>query len=201
VYLRFGKPVVLRQTAEGVLRVCGNTEQLIKYDELVGMRTRWTDVWRNGVYAMTQVRFAFSSEHPAAPVITYDSSADYGTTKFEQLQSFRDHIAAIVADRMAGDLQRYGRVEWTPKLAIRPDGLEITKKPSAAPEVVGFDRISQWKVDQGLFKLGIDESRRPVLTESTSEWNFYPGLVLFSRLCDAPSSETPLYDDMHVSVG
>ena len=63
----------------------------------------------------------------------------------------------------------------------------------------GVPRVlaSQWKVDEGLFKLGVDGSRRPVLVEDTSQWNFYPGLVLFSQLCqpaceDAPSDEEPV---------
>ena len=94
----------------------------------------------------------------ATPTITYDATADFETLKYEQLEEFQDEVAAIVAERMHEVMQREGRVEWTAKLAIRPDGLEITKKPGAAPELIGFDRISQWKIDQGLFKLGIDDS-------------------------------------------
>ena len=100
--------------------------------------TKWTDVLRNGVYSYTQVRFGFSSHDPTVPVITYDATADFETLKYEQLEDFQDEVAAIVAGRMFDVMQREGRVEWTAKLAIRPDGLEITKKPGSR---TGVDRL------------------------------------------------------------
>ena len=79
--------------------------------------------------------------------------------------------------------------------------MEITKKPGSAPELIGFERVSQWKIDQGLFKLGIDDSRRPMLTEDISEWNFYPGLGLFTRLCDSRGSQSAINAESYVNVG
>jgi hypothetical protein len=190
VYFRFGKPVVLRQTAEGIQRVCGEREQTIAYDDLAGFRARWTDVIRNGVYQTTMVRFALRSRDAGERVINYDSSAMYDTVKYEQLQEFQNEVSAAVATQMADELERTGRVDWTAKLAIRRDGLEIVRKAGAAPEVVAFDRVSDWKVDQGLFKLGIDGSHRPVLLEQTTEWNFYPGLLLWSHCSHQQSGES-----------
>jgi hypothetical protein len=201
VYLRFGKPVLLRQTAEGVQRVCGDHTQTITYDRLTGFRAKWTDVMRNGVYQYTHVRFGFSSIDPSETAITHDASASYQTLKFEELQAFQDETAAVVAQHMADELEQNGRVAWTPKLAIRRDGLELIKKAGAPPEVVGFDRVSQWKVDEGVFKLGVDDSRRPVLVEQASEWNFYPGLLLFTQLCDATGSRSILGEEAHVTIG
>jgi hypothetical protein len=201
VYFVFGQPVVLRQTTEGIQLVTGSKQQSIPYGDLAAFRAKWTDVLRNGVYSYTQVRFGFSSDNPTTRTITYDSTADFETFKYEQLQEFQDEVAAIVAGRMYEIMHREGRVEWTAKLAIRPDGLEITKKRGAAPEFVGFDRISQWKIDQGLFKLGVDDSTRPVLTEDVSEWNFYPGLGLFMRLCDTPGNQSAINAESYVNVG
>ncbi|HEX2474295.1 MAG TPA: hypothetical protein VHK01_06100 [Lacipirellulaceae bacterium] len=200
VYFAFGQPVLLRQTATGIERVAGTKQQRISFGDLYAFRAKWTDVLRNGVYSYTQVRLGFSSQDPAAPVITYDATADFETLKYEQLQEFQDVMAGIVAERMLEAMQRDGRVEWTSKLALRSDGLEITKKPGAAPELVGFDRVSQWKIDQGLFKLGVDDSKRPVLTENVSEWNFYPGLSLFLRLCDSPGSQSAINAESYVNV-
>jgi hypothetical protein len=201
VYFAFGQPVLLRQTATGIERVAGTKQQSISFADLSAFRAKWTDVLRNGVYSHTQVRLGFSSQDPAAPVITYDATADFETPKYEQLQQFQDVMAGVVAVRMLEAIERDGRVEWTAKLALRPDGLEITKKSGAAPELVGFDRISQWKIDQGLFKLGVDDSKRPVLTEDVSEWNFYPGLALFLRMCDSPGSQSAINDESYVNVG
>ena len=201
VYFTIGQPVLLRQTADGIQRLAGSKQQSIPYCDLAAFRTKWTDVLRNGVYSYTQVRFGFSSHDPTVPVITYDATADFQTLKYEQLEDFQDEVAAIVAGRMFDVMQRVGRVEWTKRLAIRPDGLEITKKPGSAPESIGFDRVSQWKIDQGLFKLGIDDSSRPVLTEDISEWNFYPGLGLFTRLCDSPGSQSAINAESYVNVG
>jgi hypothetical protein len=201
VYFVFGQPVLLRQTTEGIQILAGTKQQSIPYCELAAFRAKWTDVLRNGVYSYTQVRFGFSADDPDSRTITYDATADFETLKYEQLQEFQDEVAAVVAERMLEVMQREGRVEWTAKLAIRPDGLEITKKASAAPELVGFERISQWKIDQGLFKLGVDDSTRPVLTEDVSEWNFYPGLGLFLRLCDTPGRQSAINAESYVNVG
>ena len=201
VYFTMGQPLLLRQTAEGIQLLAGAKQQSIPYCNLAAFRAKWTDVIRNGVYSYTQVQFGLSSHDPAMPTITYDATADFETPKYEQLQEFQDEVAAIVAERMFAAVEREGRVAWTEKLAIRTDGLEITKKPGAAPEVVSFDRISQWKIDQGLFKLGIDDSPRPVLTENVSEWNFYPGLSLFTHLCDSPGRQTAINAESYVNVG
>jgi hypothetical protein len=201
VYLKFGKPVVLRQTASGIERLCGDSVETIRYDELFGLRAKWTDVLRNGVYNHTQVKLAFSSEDPGVPVLTYHSTVDYDTLKYNELQEFQCEVAEIVARRMADVMQREGSIKWTAKLSIRPDGLELTKKPGAAPELVDFDRISQWKLDEGLFKLGVDGSRRPVLVEATDQWNFYPGLLLFSQLSPSPSDDASIDEDEPVLIG
>jgi hypothetical protein len=187
VYLKFGAPVVLRQTASGVERICGANVQRIPYDELFGFRSKWTDVLRNGIYHHTQVRLEFSSERPDLPVLKYDSTVDYDTLKYNELREFQDEVAEIVARRMADVLYNEGSVAWTHKLNLRHDGLELMKKSGGAPELIGFDRISDWTVDEGLFKLGIDGNRRPLLVEDTSQWNFYPGLLLFRQLCASPS--------------
>jgi hypothetical protein len=201
VYFTMGQPVLLRQTAEGIQLLAGTKQQSIPYCDLAAFRSKWTDVLRNGVYSYTQVRFGFSSQDSATPTITYDATADFQTLKYEQLEEFQDEVAAVVAERMHEVMQREGRVEWAAKLAIRPDGLEITKKSGAAPELIGFERISQWKIDQGLFKLGIDGSTRPVLTEDVSEWNFYPGLGLFTSLCDSPGRQSAINAETYVNVG
>ena len=172
-----------------------------RYSELFGLRAKWTDVLRNGVYNHTLVRLAFSSEDPAVPVLNYDSTVDYDTLKYNELHEFQCEVAEIVAQRMADAMHSEGSVKWTEKLSLRPDGLELTKKPSAAPELIGFDRISQWKLDEGLFKLGVDGSRRPVLVEATDQWNFYPGLLLFSQLCPSPSDDASIDEDEPVLIG
>ncbi len=195
IYFKFGKSVVLRQTDRGIERTCGDDVQTIRYDELFGLRAKWTDVLRNGVYNHTQVRLAMSSQDQAVPVLTYDSTVDYDTLKYNQLHELQSEVAGIVAQRMADVLESDGSVQWTGKLSIRPDGLEMTKKAGAAPELISFDRISQWKLDEGLFKLGVDNSRRPVLVEATDQWNFYPGLLLFSQLCQSPSDDAPVDEE------
>jgi hypothetical protein len=201
IYFRYGQTVVLRVTPQGIERTCGEKRQLIAYEQLAGFRSKWTDVLRNGVYQYTQVALEFLSEDQAAPIMKSHASADYGTPKFEQLQEFQESIAAVVADRMADRLEEKGRVTWTSRLAILPQGIEFTKREGAPPELIDFERVSQWKTDQGLFKLGVDGGKKPHLVEKTSEWNFHPGLLLFSRLCDSPGSQSTIGDELHYAVG
>ena len=201
VFLKLAKTIVLRQTDRGIERACGDSVQTILYDDLFGFRAKWTDVLRNGVYNHTLVRLAFSSQDPATPVLAYESTVDYDTPKYHDMQAFQAEVAEIIARRMADVMRREGSVKWTEKLTIRPDGLEMTKKAGAAPELVGFDRISQWKLDEGLFKLGVDNGRRPVLVENTNQWNFYPGLLLFSQQCQSPSDDASISDEEPVLIG
>jgi hypothetical protein len=201
IYFRFGQTVVLRVTPQGIERTCGEKRQLIAYEQLAGFRSKWIDILRTGVYQHTQVALQFLSEDPAAPIMKCHSSAGYGTPKFEQLQEFQESIAAVVADRMADRLEETARVSWTSRLAILPQGIEFTKRECSPPERIDFERVSQWKTDQGLFKLGVDGGKKPHLVEKTSEWNFYPGLLLFSRLCDSPGSQSTIGDELHFAVG
>jgi hypothetical protein len=201
VYFHFGKPVLLRQTADAVQRVCGENEQTIAFDDLVAFRAKWTDVHRNGVYQTTMVRFALQSRDPNAPLLHYDSSAMFDTLKYQQLQEFQDDVATVVARHLATELEKSGRVEWTERLAINQQGLEIARKANMPPETVAFDRVSQWKVDEGVFKLGLDGNNRPALVEDISQWNFFPGLLLFCSLCDAAGSRSATHDEAHLTVG
>jgi len=201
IYVAFGKPVQLRQTEHGIERICGNKQQTIRYDELAGFRAKWTDILRNGVYSHTQVRLAFSPQDPEEPVLSYDFTADYDTLKYNQLQEFQREIAEIVAERMAKTLASQGNVKWTDKLTLHSNCLEMRKKPSAAPEVVGFDRITRWTIGEGLFKLGIDGTSRPTLLESTSQWNFYPGLLVFTQLCGAPNDDETADEEEPALIG
>jgi hypothetical protein len=189
IYLKFGQPIVLRQTEYGIERICGNDEQVIPYTELFGLRAKWTEVLRNGVYSHTRVRFGLCSQDPEAPELTYESTVEYGTPKYLQLQDFQREVAEIVARRMTVIMGGEGHVVWTDKLRLRPDGLEVTKATRGPTELIEFDRLSHWRFDQDLFKLDIDGGRRPALVEDVSQWNFYPGLLLFSQLCQSPSDD------------
>ena len=200
VYFHFGQTVVLQATSEGIERTCGEKRQLIAYEQLAGLRSKWTDILRNGVYQRTNVALEFVSEEREAPIMKFHASADYGTPKFEQLQEFQESIAAVVADRMADLLDEKGRVSWTSRLAILPTGIEFTKREGAPPEQIDFERVSQWKTDQGLFKLGLDGGKKPYLVEKTSEWNFLPGLLLFSRLFDSPGSQSTIGNELHLAI-
>lgn len=201
VFLKFGRPIVLRQTEFGIERVCGSEVRFVPYRELYGLRTKWTDVLRNGIYNHTQVRLAICSEDSDSPDLTYESTVDYDTVKYRELEEFQREVAEIVSRRMSVIMESEGHVVWTDRLCLRPDGLEVRKKAGGPAELVGFERVSQWNLDEGLFKLGIDGSRRPVLVEDTSQWNFYPGLLLFSQLCQSSSDDAGIGEQEPVLTG
>jgi hypothetical protein len=103
---------------------------------------------------------------------------------------------------MCEELASAGRTRWTARLTLLPDGIEFanSKKPGVEPRVIPYSQVGQWEVDQGLFKLALEGSSKPDIVEKTHGWNFYPGLVLFTRLVDAPGSHSALFAGFHFSA-
>ena len=184
VYFKFGKSSILRQLEDGLLLENGNDECWLPFSDLDGFATNWTDIHRNGVYSHTTVRFDFYSCGEELPAHKYSSSAGYGSAKYENLQTFQNDMARIIARQMLATLQAGGNVSWTPQITITHDALEIAGKSGSKPTVIQFSEITRWQVDQGLFKLAADGERKPSLVEKTSQYNFFPGLVLFDQITD-----------------
>lgn len=197
VYYFFGEAVLLRHLDNALVRVHGEKEQVIPLDRLASFSAKWTDVYVNGVYSGTTVRFDFTPDSLEHPTIAYESSVSHGKPKYDELQTFQGRVAAVVAQRMKEQLEREGRVPWTARLTILPGGIEFRKKASTEPIFYEFSQVTRCQVEQGMLKMAVDGAKRPTIVESTDQKNFFPGLALVQHLASGETAESPHDSEAH----
>jgi len=181
VYWRSSSPSILRLSENALSIVSRGRETLLPLSDLAQFSADWTDFHRRGVYQQTLVRFQFHNGDSAAPPLKHHSLAVRGRPKYGELQAFQTELAEIVANRLREELESSGRARWTARLAIVDGGIEFTKKPRSEPQLIELSRVTNWEVDRGVFKLALDGRRRPEIVEQANQWNFYPGLALFTE--------------------
>jgi hypothetical protein len=102
-----------------------------------------------------------------------------------ELDNLRDQIAAIIAARMLRQHQEGREVRWTANLCYLRDGLEY--RPAGwigrkDPEVVPYDQITGYNVEQGTFSLWAWGKDKPVVQENIGSPNFFPGFMMLVQL-------------------
>jgi len=190
VYWKFSPPSILRLSENALSIVSRGQEALLPLANLAGFSVDWTDYYRKGVYQHTTVRFQFQHDNPAAPCLKYRSLAVARRPKYAELQAFQAELAGVVAARLREEVQSSGRAPWTSRLALLASGIEFTKKPGREAQLIDFSQITNWQLDRGLFKLALDGRRRPDIVEHANQWNFYPGLALFTELLELSRSSS-----------
>jgi hypothetical protein len=192
VYWRSSSPSVLRLSENALSIVSRGREALVPLADLAQFSADWTDFRRRGVYQQTLVRFQFHNGDATAPTLKHHSLAVRGRPKYAELQGFQAQLAEIVARRLRDELESSGRARWTARLVIVDGGIEFTKKASGQPQLIEFSRVTNWQLDRGVFKLALDWRRRPEIVEQANQWNFYPGLALFTQLLESSRSKSVL---------
>ena len=170
--------------------------QDIPFDQLQAYSASWTDLYVNGVYNTSTVRLSFDVAG-SFRVHQYESAASYGTLKYEQLQALQVEVSEVIAAQMRETLLEEGSVAWTAQMTMTTEGIEYRKKGTAEAELISYPRLGKWEVDSGLFKLAFDDDRRPTVTETISQTNFFPGLQLFSQLHEEFSKREDLSSDRY----
>lgn len=177
----YGSKTTLKHMHDGIMFLDRGEERTIPFDKLQAFSASWTDIYTNCIYSTTTVRFNFDVAGSFKPY-SYDSSATKGTLKYEQLEELQKDMTAAVSQRMREALLADGCVPWTLQLTITTAGIDYSKKGRSEPQLIEFSRLGKWEIDQGVFKLALDDERRPSITENVSQTNFFPGLVLFAEL-------------------
>lgn len=181
VHRTYGNTTSLKHMHDSIVFVDRGEERTIRFDQLVGFSALWTDCYVNYVYSTTTVRFNIDVAG-SFRVLQYDSAAGKGTLKYEQLEELQKDMTAAVSQRMREALLADGCVPWTLQLTITTAGIDYRKRGTGEPQLIPFSRLGKWEVSEGIFKLALDDERRPSITENTSQTNFFPGLVLFAEL-------------------
>jgi hypothetical protein len=181
VHKTYGNKTTLKHLHDSIVIADRGKELTIPFDKLQAFSASWTDVYTNCIYSTTTVRFNFDVAG-SFRVLQYQSDARKGTLKYEQLEALQKDMTAAVSQHMRAALLADGCVPWTLQLTITTAGIDYSNKGMSEPQLIEFSRLGKWEIDRGVFKLALDDDRRPTITEHVSQSNFFPGLVLFAEL-------------------
>ena len=101
----------------------------------------------------------------------------------------RDHIARVIAARMARELAAGGPVRWTPALRFLPTALEHTPSGflgSRPPVQIPYSSIYSFNMEQGIFYIVAKDMAKAAVQVPCAAPNFYPGYLLLMSFCRKP---------------
>ncbi|WP_254512725.1 hypothetical protein [Anatilimnocola floriformis] len=99
-----------------------------------------------------------------------------GNWRRADIEALRDHIAAILAQKMLLKLQQTGTVDWTPLMRITRTGLECLDNREW--QMVPWTNLRLELEDDEWLKVRDSRVRSGVLQVSKESENFYPGLLV-----------------------
>ncbi len=156
----------------GVARRTRRRQAVMRYADMTEFTYQATRHFVNGSYTGTSLAMKFRSPRGE---INYSANAKVPD---EDLDELRDHIAKVIASRMVRQLAAGEAVPWTGDLVLLPQGLQfrpggfLGRKP---PEVLPYERIRGFDMQQGVFFVWSQESEKPVIRQPVSAPNFFPG--------------------------
>ncbi|MEM9353092.1 MAG: hypothetical protein AAGA92_08770 [Planctomycetota bacterium] len=180
VHYAFGGHATLEHFVDRLVLTEKGETRVIPLDQLKGFSTSWSDVYVNGSYTLSRVKFFFKVAG-SSRIHQYDSSGSRGTPKYDELRALESAVSEVVARRMREDLLAKGSAPWTAQLKITTAGIEYQEDGAAETERIPFHELGDWGVADGVFKLSPGDWRT-LVTEPISQTNFLPGLTLFAQL-------------------
>lgn len=186
------KRSVFRCHQRGVHKVSVFSDRQMRYTDVESFTYSATRHYHNGAYVGTYINMKFDPlPEIETKVLTYNTSIN---GEDEALEELRDFISRAIAARMADRLSAGQRVKWTDNLTFQPEGIEFRKggfvgrKP---PELLPLTEYHGYGLDQGTFSLFRKDQKKPVMTESASAKNFFPGFYLLQLLLHVPGTPSP----------
>jgi hypothetical protein len=168
----------------------------IRFDEVDIFTYGATRHYYNGAYTGTVYVFSFV---PRAD--TGKKAIQYTTTiqgQDAEMDHLRDHIAKVVAMRMAREMAEGQTVQWTPNLRFLPDSLEF-KPPGfigrKAPITVPYSSLQSSNINEGTFHIWVKEKDKSVIQVNMAEPNFFPGYFLFLDMFTPSESDASAAPD------
>ena len=181
--------VSVRCHANGVVSVGPFGENRLLFRDVKTVTGRLVKSYINGVYTSTSAILTLEPfPESGASSVCLDH---YGRQTDAELERLRDHVSAVIADRMARSLAEGRTVEWTAHLRIRPDGVEY--RPAGLLmrgewRFVPFKQLGGLRLQDGRLQLLLVGSDAPFVEQDASEPNFHPGFLLLGGLLTAGGS-------------
>ncbi len=132
-------------------------------------------------YAGTSVRMVLRPASPAKE-LTINALVQGAP---EELESMRDSLAALLAERLAERLDADGEVEWVPSVWLSRDGLRFVEKRllgGGGEQRIDYRQEPAFEIKGDVFRLFLPPVKKPVLKIPCRRENFYPGFLLFQQL-------------------
>ena len=155
----------------------------LRYEDVASFSFSSTRMYVNGAYTGTTVAMTFvPTGKSGLKRIRYSRQVKNGDQAIDDL---RDHIAGMIAARMAAELDAAGAVPWTPGVALSREGflLADARRGGSLP----FAETEGMNLQDGKFHVWRKGVKKPVISEPASAPNFFPGFYLLGSLfADGP---------------
>lgn len=162
-------------------------KRALLFTEVEAVTYAATQHYRNGSYDATTIGLAFTPLlGTARRPVEFEIRRRGGDAELEKL---RDLVSAMIARQMAHHLATQGEVPWTKGITLRSDGFEyraalmIGKKQ---PVFIPYSTCQRFELAKGIFTVFAIGQERPVITETASAYNFFPGYCLLVNWLDRP---------------
>lgn len=187
-----GRSEQLDHYERGLLWECESQQRLVRYEQMLGYSINSTppslmrELGMAGLLIRPEVRMRFLLED-ALPL---DLALPSPPNAKQRREAARLHqqTTRVLAERMGLQLEQHAFVAWTHQVAFVPQGLLCVPDRNGERRMVDFARIAKWELTDRQLTLQLADGEPPVLL-STSEPNFYPGLLLAQKLGVAPGGE------------
>jgi hypothetical protein len=175
--------VTFRVHEHGVRRKWLFRTQQLKYSDVDTFTYSAVRQYVKGVYSGTNFTLTFASMAGGKlQKLTYARNLRNADSELDHL---RDSISQMIANRMSAQFAQGRAVTWTDGLRFLPDGLEYRASGffgRKAPAVIPYSQISGYDLHEGMFWLWIHDRKKPVIKESMSLPNFFPGYHFLPRV-------------------
>ncbi len=173
------------------------TDRRLRYSEIASLSYVALRRYSHGIYNGTTLTMRFvPMPGLGLKPINYSANILNADTELDRL---RDEISIAISDRMKDYWTRYGNCPWIPYLQFQGENLSysrLTLTGRKQPTLIPLASIINFDIADGTFRIWAEGQKKPVVSEETSQPNFFPGLMLFSHLMNRElSPETALESD------
>ncbi len=180
----------------GAVAVRRGRSNLMLYEDVDELTFKTTRLFVKGSYSGTTQEVTLRSYTPGREPIEFQHqyhektgvATDFNETN--EIHGVCDHIAALLAERMARQLEQGQAVAWGDRVTLHPWGIEIAKRMWAASQQIEWDRLDRLNLEEGVLRLWAKDESKPCLQLKAEEKNFFPGYRLVAA--QVMSNDKPL---------
>ncbi|MES2791400.1 MAG: hypothetical protein V4719_17415 [Planctomycetota bacterium] len=172
------------------------TDRRLRYSEIANVSYVAIRRYSHGIYNGTTLTMRFVPM-PALGLrpISYSGLIQNADAELDRL---RDEISLAIAERMQDFWKRHGNCPWVPFLQFQGESLNysrLTFTGRRQPVEIPLASIVNFDMSDGAFHVWVEGQKKPVINEETSQPNFFPGLVFFSKLMNQELTAEPALEN------